>query len=61
MKFGENNVLGPKYIDIYQFQGFVGGGAWSNLHFFFIIHKNGKSIYLKQILYYFDSQINVLL
>ena len=21
MRFGENNVLGPKYIDIYEFQG----------------------------------------
>ena len=27
MIFGENNVLGPKYIDIYQFWGFVGGGV----------------------------------
>ena len=27
MRFGENNVLGTKYIDIhvYQFWGFVGG------------------------------------
>ena len=26
MRFGENNVLGPKYIDVlYQFQGLVGG------------------------------------
>ena len=27
MRFGENNVFGPKYIDIYQFRGFVGGGG----------------------------------
>ena len=25
MRFGENNVLAPKYIDIYQFRGFTGG------------------------------------
>ena len=36
MRFVKNNVLWPKYIDIYQFWG-------STLHFFFIIHKNGKS------------------
>ena len=35
MRFGENNVLGPKYIEIYQFR--------STLQFWFIIHKNGKS------------------
>ena len=47
MRFSENNVLGPKYIDIYQFWRFVGGGGvvtWSLLHFFIIIHKNGKRI-----------------
>ena len=44
MRFGEN-VLGPKYNDIYKFQGFAGGRGvkWSTLHFLFIIHKNGKS------------------
>ena len=24
MRFGENNVLGPKYIDIYEFRGVQG-------------------------------------
>ena len=39
LSFGENNVLGQKYIDIYRFQGFAegwgSGGAWSNLLFFY--------------------------
>ena len=40
-RFGENNDLGPKYIDIYKFRGVRGGGVtWSTLHFLFIIHKN---------------------
>ena len=43
MRFGENNVLCPKYIDIYEFQG-----VWGDVHgppyiFFFFIQKNGKS------------------
>ena len=42
MRFGENNVFWPKYIYIYQYQGFVGGVTWSTLHFLFIIHKNKK-------------------
>ena len=44
MRSDENNVLGPKYIDIYQFWGVVGGGVtWSTLHFLFMIHKNIKN------------------
>ena len=44
MRFGENNVLGPTYIDKYQFWGFVGGGGYMvHLTFFSSIHKNGKS------------------
>ena len=26
MRIGENNVLGPKYIDIYEFRGVQEGG-----------------------------------
>ena len=39
MRFGESNILGPKYIDIYQFR------RWYMVHliFLFIIHKNEKS------------------
>ena len=40
MRFGENNVICPKYIDIYVFRGGWGG---SPIHFLFIIQKNGKS------------------
>ena len=28
MRFGENNVLGPKYIDMYQFRWLVGEEGW---------------------------------
>ena len=38
--FGENIVLGPNYINIYEFRG---GGTFSTIHFLFIIKKNGKS------------------
>ena len=38
IRFGENNLLGTIYIDIYQFWGWAGGYM---IHFiFFIIHKN---------------------
>ena len=45
MRFGEN-VLGPKFVHIYQFWGFAGlleEVTWSTLYFFFIIHKKLKS------------------
>ena len=43
MKFCEN-VLGPKYIDIYKFRrGYGGGCTYSTIHFLFIIQKNRKS------------------
>ena len=42
MRFGENNVLCPKYIDIYEFRG-----AQGDIHippsFFVYYSKNGKS------------------
>ena len=49
MRLGENNVLGPKYIDIYIYiyisiSPVRGEGYMVHLHFLFIIHKNGKSI-----------------
>ena len=40
MRFGEDNVLGPKYIDIYEFRGVQGGRTYSTEHFLFIIQKN---------------------
>ena len=40
MRFGENNVICPKYIDIYAFRG---ERRRSPVHFLFIIQKNGKS------------------
>ena len=58
MRFGENNVLCPKYINIYQFQGVQERGTYSTIHFLFIIQKNGKveehDLYLNQILHHFD-------
>ena len=41
MRFGENFVLRPIYMDIYKFQGWVGVTSFT-LHFLFIIRKNGK-------------------
>ena len=49
MRFGENNVLCPKYIDIYDFWGVwggVGGRTYSTIHFLFIIKKTEKDLYL---------------
>ena len=43
LRFGENNVLLAKYIDIYQFRGYAKGVTWSPYIIFFIIHKIGKS------------------
>ena len=45
-RFGENNVLCPKYTDIYEFRGgYVRDvhGPPSTVHFLFIIQKYGKS------------------
>ena len=46
MRFGENNVLCPKYIDIYEFWGVQGGGGANKFHrtFLFVIKKNIQSI-----------------
>ena len=43
MRFGENNVLCPKYIDIYEFWGVQGGMYIFHRTFLFIIQKNIKS------------------
>ena len=43
MRFGENNVLCPKYIDIYMNFGGTGGDVHIPQYIFlFIIQKNGK-------------------
>ena len=43
MRFCENNVLGPKYIDIYKFWGFIGGlDSPPYVFIIIIIHKTGK-------------------
>ena len=43
MRFGENTVIYPKYINIYAFWAGQGGRNGSPVHFLFIIQKNGKS------------------
>ena len=43
MRFGENNVLCPKYIDTYEFRGVWEGCTYSTVHFLFIIQRNRKS------------------
>ena len=42
MRVGENNVLGPKCIDIYEFRGVWRGRTYSTVHFLFIIKKKQK-------------------
>ena len=59
MRFGDNNVLCVKYINIYEFRGVRGGRTYTTVHFLFIIKKKTKKvqehdIYLKEILHYFD-------
>ena len=59
MRFCENYVLCPKYIDIYEFGGVWGGCTYSTVHFLFIIQKKTEKVqehdlYLNQILYHFD-------
>ena len=47
MRFGANNVLCPKYIDIYEFQGYR-GDVHGPLYIFFLLlkkkHKKYKSM-----------------
>ena len=42
MKFGENYVLCPKYINIYEFWRVQRGRTYSTVHFLFIIKKTEK-------------------
>ena len=62
MRFGENNVLCPKYIDIYEFQ-WVRGDVHGPPNFFCLLLKNTKKVqendlYLNQILHHFDLKKN---
>ena len=61
MGFGENNVLGWKYIYIYQFQGFAGGGLHHPPYIFCLLFIKTEEVqehdlYLNQILHHFDLQ-----
>ena len=42
MRFGEINVLGPKYIDIHQFLRLAGGGTWFTYIFGSLFMKTEK-------------------
>ena len=42
MTFGENNILGPKYIDIYEFQEVQGGCTYTTIHFCLLLKKMEK-------------------
>ena len=58
MKFGENNVLCPKYIDIYEFWR-IQGDIHGPLYIFCLLFKKTKKVqehdqYLNQILHHFD-------
>ena len=62
MRFDENNVLCPKYIDIYEFRG-VWGGVHCPPYIFCLLFKKTEKVqkhdlYLNQILiskFHFDS------
>ena len=58
MRFGESNVLCPKYIDIYEFWGY-GGALHIPLYNFCLLFKKTEKVkkhdlYLNQILHRFD-------
>ena len=44
MRFGENNVLCPKYIDIYEFEGGTGGDVHIPLHIFCLLFKKIEKV-----------------
>ena len=59
MRFGENNVLCPIYINIYKFQGVQGGGKQIPAYIFSLLLKKTEKLqehdlYLNQILHHFD-------
>ena len=58
MRFGENIVLGPKYIDIYEFRK-EGRDVPGPPYIFYLLFKKTEEVqehdlYLNQILHYFD-------
>ena len=62
IRFGKNNVLCLKYIDVYEFWGVREGRTWSTVHFFCLLFKKMKKVqehdlYLNQILHNFDLKI----
>ena len=44
-RFAENNILGPKYIDIYKFGGLAGGGGNMVHHVFFVYYTQERKKY----------------
>ena len=58
MRFGENNVLCPKYIDIYEFRGLRVDIHFPPYIFCLLFKKTEKvqehDLYLNQILHHFD-------
>ena len=59
MRFGENNVLCPKYIDIYEFRGGTEGDVQRPPYIFCLLFKKTEEVqehdlYLNQILHHFD-------
>ena len=50
MRFGENNFLCPKYIDIYEFGGYGMGVHIPPYVFCLLLKKNGKSTRARAIL-----------
>ena len=58
MRFGENNVLCPKYIYIYEFRGYGGDVHGPPYIFCSLLKKKKKKhdLYLNQIPHHFDSK-----
>ena len=44
MRFGQNNILCPKYIDIYEFEGYGGGGIHIPLYIFSLLFKKTEKV-----------------
>ena len=44
MRFGENIVLGPKYIDIYEFRGGTEGDVHGPLYIFCLLFKKTEKV-----------------
>ena len=59
MRFGENNVLCPKYIGIYECQGVQGGDIHGPPYIFCLLNKKTEKVqvhdlYLNKIIHHFD-------